>query len=85
VCAKININTNLLLAFTATVRVVLTNMLNNFDLRKILGPVRDALNEVAKGKNAVVRERHGCPFLGSLVISSDKSVRFLTYVPLSLD
>ena len=49
-CAKININTNLLLAFTATVRVVLTHMLNNFDPRKILGPVRDALNELAKGK-----------------------------------
>ena len=49
-CAKININTDLLLAFTATVREVLTNIPKSFDLRKILGPVREALNEVAKGK-----------------------------------
>jgi fructose-bisphosphate aldolase class II len=38
------------LAFTATVREVLTNSPTNFDQRKILGPARDAMKEVAKGK-----------------------------------
>jgi len=48
--AKINIDTDLRLAFTATVREVLTNSPKNFDPRKILGPARDAMKEVAKGK-----------------------------------
>jgi fructose-bisphosphate aldolase class II len=38
------------LAFTATVREVLTDLPKNFDPRKILGPARDAMKEVAKGK-----------------------------------
>jgi fructose-bisphosphate aldolase class II len=48
--AKINIDTDLRLAFTATVREVLNNSPKNFDPRKILGPARDAMKEVAKGK-----------------------------------
>jgi len=48
--AKINIDTDLRLAFTATVREVLTNTPKNFDPRKILGPAREAMKEVAKGK-----------------------------------
>ena len=48
--AKINIDTDLRLAFTATVREVLTKSRKNFDPRKILGPARDAMKEVAKGK-----------------------------------
>ncbi len=48
--AKINIDTDLRLAFTATVREVLTNNPKEFDPRKILGPAKDAMKEVAKGK-----------------------------------
>jgi fructose-bisphosphate aldolase class II len=48
--AKINIDTDLRLAFTAAVREALTNSPKNFDPRKILGPARDAMKEVAKGK-----------------------------------
>ena len=48
--AKINIDTDLRLAFTATLREVLTNSPKNFDPRKVLGPAREAMKEVAKGK-----------------------------------
>lgn len=48
--AKINIDTDLRLAFTAAVREVLTNSPKEFDPRKILGPAKDAMKEVAKGK-----------------------------------
>jgi fructose-bisphosphate aldolase class II len=48
--AKINIDTDLRLAFTAAVREALTNSPKNFDPRKILGPARDAMREVAKDK-----------------------------------
>ena len=48
--AKINIDTDLRLAFTATVREVLTNSPKEFDPRKILGPAKAAMKEVAKGK-----------------------------------
>jgi len=48
--AKINIDTDLRLAFTAAVREALVNSPKNFDPRKILGPARDAMKEVAKGK-----------------------------------
>jgi len=48
--AKINIDTDLRLAFTAAVREVLTNSPKEFDPRKILGPARDAMKEVVKGK-----------------------------------
>jgi fructose-bisphosphate aldolase class II len=48
--AKINIDTDLRLAFTATVREVLTNAPKEFDPRKILGPAKEAMKEVVKGK-----------------------------------
>jgi fructose-bisphosphate aldolase class II len=48
--AKINIDTDLRLAFTATVREVLANSPKEFDPRKILGPAKDAIKEVVKGK-----------------------------------
>jgi fructose-bisphosphate aldolase class II len=48
--AKINIDTDLRLAFTATVREALINAPKNFDPRKILGPAKDAMKEVARGK-----------------------------------
>jgi fructose-bisphosphate aldolase class II len=48
--AKINIDTDLRLAFMATVREVLTNSPKEFDPRKILGPAKDAMKEVATGK-----------------------------------
>jgi fructose-bisphosphate aldolase class II len=48
--AKINIDTDLRLAFTATVREVLTNSPKEFDPRKIMGPAKNAMKEVIKGK-----------------------------------
>lgn len=48
--AKINIDTDLRLAFTATVREVLANSPREFDPRKILGPAKEAMKEVVKGK-----------------------------------
>ncbi|MEM3726185.1 MAG: class II fructose-1,6-bisphosphate aldolase [Candidatus Bathyarchaeia archaeon] len=48
--SKINIDTDLRLAFTATIREVLANSPKEFDPRKILGPAKDAMKEVIKGK-----------------------------------
>jgi fructose-bisphosphate aldolase class II len=48
--AKINIDTDLRLAFTATVREVLANSPKEFDPRKILGPAKEAMKEVARSK-----------------------------------
>jgi fructose-bisphosphate aldolase class II len=48
--AKINIDTDLRLAFTATVREVLASSPKEFDPRKILGPAKEAMREVVKGK-----------------------------------
>jgi fructose-bisphosphate aldolase class II len=48
--AKINIDTDLRSAFTATVREVLANSPKEFDPRKILGPAKDAMKEVVKYK-----------------------------------
>ncbi len=48
--AKINIDTDLRLAFTATVREVLVKSPKEFDPRKILGPAKEAIKEVVKGK-----------------------------------
>lgn len=47
---KINIDTDLRLAFTATVREILTKSPKEFDPRKILGPAKEAMKEVVKGK-----------------------------------
>ena len=48
--AKINIDTDLRLAWTATVREVLANSPKEFDPRKILGPAKEAMKQVVKGK-----------------------------------
>lgn len=48
--AKINIDTDLRLAFTATVREVLANSPKEFDPRKILGPAKEAMKDVVRGK-----------------------------------
>jgi fructose-bisphosphate aldolase class II len=47
---KINIDTDLRLAFTATIREVLTKSPKEFDPRKILGRAKEAMKEVVKGK-----------------------------------
>jgi len=47
---KINIDTDLRLAFTATIREILANSPKEFDPRKILGPAKEAMKEVIKGK-----------------------------------
>jgi len=48
--AKINIDTDLRLAFTATIREFLANSPKEFDPRKILGPAKEAMKEVIKSK-----------------------------------
>ena len=48
--AKINIDTDLRLAFTATIREVLATTPTQFDPRKILGPARQAMKEVVRNK-----------------------------------
>lgn len=48
--AKINIDTDLRLAFTATVREVLANSPKEYDPRKILGPAKEAMKEVVRSK-----------------------------------
>ncbi len=48
--AKINIDTDLRLAFTATIREVLATTPTQFDPRKILGPAKEAMKEVVKSK-----------------------------------
>jgi len=53
--AKINIDTDLRLAFTATMMEVLTASPKEFDPRKILGPAKDAMKEVVKGKMRLFR------------------------------
>jgi len=47
---KINIDTDLRLAFTATVREFLAKSPKEFDPRKILGSTKEAMKEVVKGK-----------------------------------
>ena len=48
--AKINIDTDLRLAFTATIRELLATTPTQFDPRKILGPARQAMKEVVRNK-----------------------------------
>jgi len=48
--AKINIDTDLRLAFTATIREVLATNPAEFDPRRILGPARDAMKETVRKK-----------------------------------
>ena len=53
--AKINIDTDLRLAFTATIREFLANSPKEFDPRKILGSAKEAMKEVVKGKMRLFR------------------------------
>lgn len=48
--AKINIDTDLRLAMTATIREIFATKPEEFDPRKYLGPARDAIKEVVKHK-----------------------------------
>jgi len=48
--SKINIDTDLRLAFTSAVREVLTTSPKQYDPRKILGPAKEIMKEVVKGK-----------------------------------
>ncbi|AEH50137.1 class II fructose-1,6-bisphosphate aldolase [Pseudothermotoga thermarum] len=54
---KVNIDTDLRLAFTATIREVLATKPEEFDPRKYLGPAREAIKEVVKHK---MRNVLGC-------------------------
>lgn len=47
---KINIDTDLRLAFTAAIREVLANSPAEFDPRKILGPAKTAMKEIVRDK-----------------------------------
>ena len=55
--AKINIDTDLRLAMTATIREVFATKPEEFDPRKYLGPARDAIKEVVKHK---IKDVLGC-------------------------
>lgn len=48
--AKVNIDTDMRLAFMASLRETLSTKTAEFDPRKILGPARDSIKEVVKGK-----------------------------------
>ena len=48
--AKINIDTDLRLAFTAAIREVLANSPKEYDPRKILGPAKETMKEVVRSK-----------------------------------
>lgn len=55
--AKINIDTDLRIAMTATIREVFVTKPEEFDPRKYLGPARDAIKEVVKHK---IKDVLGC-------------------------
>jgi fructose-bisphosphate aldolase class II len=48
--AKVNIDTDMRLSFMASLRETLSTKTTEFDPRKILGPARDSVKEVVKGK-----------------------------------
>ncbi len=48
--AKVNIDTDMRLAFMASLRETLSTKTSEIDPRKILGPARDAITEVVRGK-----------------------------------
>lgn len=64
--AKTNIDTDLRLAFTATVREVVATSPKEFDPRKILGPARDVMKEMAKSKMQLFGSS-GKPVFDSLI------------------
>jgi fructose-bisphosphate aldolase, class II len=48
--AKVNVDTDMRLAFTGSVREVLVTSPKEFDPRKILGPAKEAMKQIAKSK-----------------------------------
>jgi fructose-bisphosphate aldolase class II len=48
--AKVNVDTDMRLAFTGSVREVLATSPKEFDPRKILGPAKEAMRQIAKSK-----------------------------------
>jgi fructose-bisphosphate aldolase, class II len=52
--AKVNIDTDLRLAFTTAVREVLNKSASEFDPRKILGPAKDLMKEIASHRMKVL-------------------------------
>jgi fructose-bisphosphate aldolase class II len=52
--AKVNIDTDLRLAFTTAVREVLNSNPKEFDPRKILGPAKDLMKQIAKHRMEVL-------------------------------
>ncbi len=48
--AKVNVDTDLRLAFTGSVREILATAPKEFDPRKILGPAKQAMKQIAKSK-----------------------------------
>jgi fructose-bisphosphate aldolase, class II len=48
--AKVNVDTDLRLAFTSSVREVLATSPKEFDPRKILGPAKESMKQIAKSK-----------------------------------
>jgi len=58
---KINIDTDLRLAFTATIREILANSPREFDPRKILGPAKETMKEVIKGKMRLFGSSYKAP------------------------
>jgi fructose-bisphosphate aldolase, class II len=48
--AKVNVDTDMRLAFTAAIREVLANSPKEFDPRKMLGPAKETMKQVAKSK-----------------------------------
>jgi fructose-bisphosphate aldolase, class II len=48
--AKVNVDTDMRLAFTGSVREVLATQPKEFDPRKILGPAKESMKQVAKSK-----------------------------------
>jgi len=59
--AKINIDTDLRLAFTGTVREVLVTSPKEYDPRKILGPAKETMKEVVKAKMRLFRSAGKAP------------------------
>jgi len=52
--AKVNIDTDLRLAFTTAVREVLLGSPKEFDRRKILGPAKDLMKQIARHRMEIL-------------------------------
>jgi fructose-bisphosphate aldolase class II len=56
--SKINIDTDLRLAFTGAVRKVLATSPEQYDPRKLLGPAKDAMKKVVQSKMRLFDSAH---------------------------